>query len=182
MKVLVFDTETTSLVFNHTLPLDKQAHVIEWYGAYVDLETGEIEKECHHIIKTPRPWTDEEKRIALKSHRFTEDELNECPYFAAVASDIKAFVEYGPRPLAHNCSFDLEITEIEFERLGQTIKWGGRPICTIESTIHLKGYRLNLGALHELLFGERFAEAHKAKNDANALIRVACELNKMGEI
>src|SRR6187399_3181485 len=40
MIALVFDTETTDLVTNRTLRLDRQAEVIEFYGVVADLTSG----------------------------------------------------------------------------------------------------------------------------------------------
>lgn len=177
MKAFCFDTETTSLIFNHTLPLQKQGSIIQFYGALVDLSSGEIIKETNHFIKPPKGVSDETIKITHITDEFLEDK----PYFAAVANDIREAIECGYRPLAHNAAFDVEMVDVEFERLGQKINWK-RPICTVESTIHLKGYRLSLTALHELLFGEGFADAHRADTDTQALIRCACELFKRGEL
>jgi DNA polymerase III alpha subunit (gram-positive type) len=83
--------------------------------------------------------------------------------------------------IAHNASFDQEAINIEANRLGRIIKW---PTCrcSVEQTIHLKGKRLTLGALHEHLFGARFDDAHRARADVMALVRCCCELHKRGEL
>jgi DNA polymerase-3 subunit alpha len=69
----------------------------------------------------------------------------------------------------------------EMRRLGLTVAWP-RVICTVEETEHLKGHRLKLSDLYELLFGEKFANAHDAKADVEALAKCYFELVKRGEI
>jgi hypothetical protein len=70
---------------------------------------------------------------------------------------------------------------LEFERLKRTIKWP-RPICTVESTVHIKGARLSMTKLHKYLFDADFPDAHRAKPDTQALIRCAVELYRRGLI
>jgi DNA polymerase III epsilon subunit-like protein len=178
MKVLAFDTETTDLIANRTLPLNKQPAVWEFFGIIGDLATGEIEKQLHHLIRPSRAFSEE----SLKMAYVTEEDLAEKPYFSALAPEIKEFIETGPRPMAHNAAFDVDMIEVEFERLGQTVKWGGRPICTIERTVHLRGYRLKLADLHDYLFSHTFKDAHRAENDVMAMFKCACELFKRGEL
>jgi DNA polymerase III epsilon subunit-like protein len=137
------------------LPLDKQPSIIEWYSCKVDLDTGEVLSELDVLIKPPKPISDEITRIT----GITNQMLADKPVFAFVAGDIAAAIESGERCCAHNASFDVEMVDIEFERLGRTLAWPRRTLCTVEATIHLKGFRLNLQGLHEHLFNERFAAA-----------------------
>jgi len=178
MIVTLFDTETSGLVDNRTLPLDKQPSIIEWYSCSADLTTGEIISELDLLIKPPRLISDEITRITGLKNADLEDK----PMFAAVAPEIRAAIEGAARMAAHNASFDVEMADIEFSRLGQTLAWPRRVICTVEATVHLKGHRLNLQGLHELLFGEQFPHAHRARNDVMALLKCACELHKRGEL
>lgn len=178
MIVQLFDTETTGLFDNRTLPLKKLPHIIEWYSCVGDLETGEVISEYEQLIKPPIPISDESVRIT----GITDAMVADAPMFPAVADRIRDIIENGPRMIAHNASYDIEMTEIEFERLGQTVTWPKRPLCTVEASVSLKGFRLNLTSLHEHLFGKGFPEAHRAKNDVMALFRCACELYKMGEL
>ena len=87
----------------------------------------------------------------------------------------------------YGCVVDLATGEVfrvdfEFERLGQTVTWPKRKICSAEATVHLLGYRLKLQGLYELLFEETLPEAHRARNDVAALTRCMVELFKRGEI
>lgn len=177
MKALCFDTETSGLVFNRSLKIDRQPHIIEFYGCIVDFRTGEIERELDLLIRPPLKLTKE----IIKITKITDEMLQDAPVFSQVADDIAKMIEGAELVIAHNASFDQEITDIEFERLGKTIQWP-KLLCTVEATVHLNGFRLSLTALHEKLFGKPFPEAHRAKHDVQALTRCCVELYKRGEI
>ena len=175
MKALIFDTETTGLVENRTLKLDRQPEIIEFYGCVVDLETGEVSKELDLLIKPTKPIPAEITRIVDIDNAMVET----APPFRDIANQIFDLIAEAPAVIAHNLSFDCDMVEIEFERLGDKIAWPHK-ICTVEQTIHLKGYRLKLTDLHQHLFGEPFAGAHRAKVDVQALVRCCLELTKRG--
>jgi DNA polymerase III epsilon subunit-like protein len=101
------------------------------------------------------------------------------PCFKDVAVQIRDFLQDAPLIIAHNASFDKEVLDIELERARVPIKWPP-VLCTVEETIFLKGMRLTLSNLHEHLFGEKFKDAHRARSDVMALVRVARELRRRG--
>ncbi len=175
MKAFCFDTETTELIKNHSVKLDKQPHVIEFYGALVNLDNGEIIAEIESLVKPPIIIPEEH----IKHTPVNQAMVENAPNFASIANDIALVIEDAPCVLAHNLSYDKEMIDIEFERLGRKLKWP-RLICTVEQTVFMKGYRLKLADLYEMLFGEKFADAHRAKADTQALIRCAVELTKRG--
>lgn len=171
MRALVLDTETTALIDNHTLPLDKLPEVIEFVGILVDLKTAKVLDLQETLVKPKKKVSAEVTAITT----ITNEMLAKAPTFAHVADSIAATIESAPLIIAHNASYDKEVLDIEFERMGRKIKWP-RVICTVEQTIHLKGFRLGLSALHELLFGEKFEGAHRARVDVEALVRCCVEL------
>lgn len=174
MIAFVFDTETTGLIDNGSLPLSKQPEIIEFYGARVDLSSGEIEKEVNSLVlpsRLPLP----EKTRALTG--IFESMLVGRPKFSVLLPEIRTTMSGCDVALAHNASFDEEMVEIELKRCGGRIDWP-RVVCTVEQTVHLTGRRLTLAHLHELLFGEKFRDAHRAKSDAAALIRCSVELRR----
>lgn len=180
MKALVFDSETTGLINNHIVALDKQPEVIEFYGALVNLKTKKKLKEWEFIIR-PRQYPMTKETIEKTKTQLSNELLKDAPLFPKVKAEIRKALEQAPLIIAHNLSFDKEMIDIEYERLGEKLKWP-RGICTVEATIHLKGFRLALDALHQLLFKETFKDAHRAKPDTNALIRCCYELHKRGLI
>ncbi len=178
MQVLAFDTETTGLISNHTMKLDKQPEVIEFYACLVDLSTGEIEMEVDQLIRPSQSISAEITRITS----IDDAMVAEAPPFVQVQDRIRTCIEAAPVVLAHNLSFDMEVLDLEMERLGGSIFWPKTRICTVEQTVHIKGFRFSLALLHEHLFSETFPEAHRAKNDVVALVRCAIELHRLGEI
>lgn len=182
MRVVVFDTETSGLIQNRTVKLDKQPEVIEFYGCVADLRTGKIGKEVNTLIKPKTPLSDVpafgEKKTITEMNGISNEMLKDAPPFEKVADQIFNILQKGaPAVIAHNASFDKEMIDIEAERLGKKLKWP-RVICTIEQTIHLKGYRLSMTNLHKELFDEGFTGAHRAKVDVAALLRCCVELHK----
>jgi DNA polymerase-3 subunit epsilon len=177
MIAAVIDNETTDLIKNRTRKLDKQPHIVEFYGRLYDFEKRETIRDLHHFIKPPIPMPKESSKIT----RITDEMLADKPTFEAVAPAIKEFLESAPLVIAHNASFDQEVIDVEFQRLGQTLKWP-KLLCSVEATIHLKGHRLKLHELHQLLFVDDFKDAHRAPVDVAALTRCCAELYQRGEL
>lgn len=177
MRTFIFDTETTALVENSLLALDRQPQIIEFYGAVLS-GGGSILGELEFFCDPGRPIPEEVTRITGIE---TKDVKGEPP-FSARADSIIATVESCEVVVAHNLSYDMAVVDFELRRLGRSLKWPRRRICTVEATEHLKGHRLNLSALHEYLFGEPFSGAHRARVDVAALIRCYNELINRGEL
>lgn len=177
MIAFIFDTETSGLIDNHTLPIGKQPSVIEFFGQLVDLSSKEIKHQTEFLIRPPAPVSDEITRIT----GLTNMELSDKPKFEDIAPNIKLALEEAPLVIAHNLSFDKEMIDFEFERLGTKITWP-RLLCTVEATIHINGFRMTLTQLHEHLFGEPFKNAHRARVDVEALTRCCGKLFALGEI
>jgi DNA polymerase-3 subunit alpha len=101
--------------------------------------------------------------------------VRDAPPIEVVFPRIKKIIEASPLVIAHNASFDREVVDIEAERLKAIVAWP-RVICTVEQSTFLKGYRLSLSELHEFLTGTKFAGAHRAKVDVEALARCVVEM------
>jgi len=176
MKALVFDTETTGLIKNRLLHVDKQSEIIEFYCCFVDFDEQCFLDEAHFLFKPQRPVSDD----LVKKLGITNDMLENKGRFRDQAQTIKERIEFAPTIIAHNLSFDQEMVELEFERLGEPPPTWPAPLCIVEQTVHLKGYRLSLTELHQHLFGEPFLGAHRANIDTQALIRCCFELYQRG--
>ncbi len=177
MKAVVFDTETSGLIINRTMPRDKQPYVIEFYGMLVDLRTGKVSKELHFLAKPPVEGFKLEPKI-VKITTITDIDIENEKPFEKYATEVQTFLESASVVIGHNLSFDMEMIDIELDRIGRRLKWPKRRICTVEQTLHFKGFRLKLSDLHEYLLNERFDGAHRAKVDVEATTRVASELLK----
>lgn len=150
--------------------------VIEFYGCIFDINSGSIKEEFDTLIKPRQKITQE----IIEATNITNEMVSKSKDFKHYSKSIKTILEKPPLVMAHNAAFDTEVINIEMDRIGENIKWP-RIICTVEQTMHLKGYRLSLTALHEFLFGEKFADAHRAKNDVLAQVKCVVELVKRGE-
>lgn len=176
MKAFIFDTETTGLIRNTSRSLNDQPEVIEFFGQVVDLKREKVTKKFETLIR-PQNFPMSEQIIKETKTKLTNEMLEDAPEFKEVSGDIKKLIEAGPTDIAHNIAFDKGMLDIEFERIGGKIKWPAI-ICTVEQTLHIKGFRLSLTKLHQHLFGEDFADAHRARSDVDALTRCAIELYK----
>lgn len=176
-RAIAFDTETTGLIENQTVKIAKLPEVIEFYGCLFDPDTGEIEEEIDVLIKPKGSLNLEETKLKTINEEMLADKMP----FSEYADKIKNLIEKGDIVIGHNLSFDMEMIDVEMKRLGKSINWP-MGICTVEQTIHLKGFRLNLGALYEELFKESFEGAHRAKVDVMATVRCFIELYKRGDL
>jgi DNA polymerase III epsilon subunit-like protein len=174
------DTETTGLVPNGLLRDAFLPEVIEFYGAlmeYGEGGRGELVKELDILIR-PRQRIDEGGK-AFRVHGISNAKVAGKPMFHEVAKSIKDMIEEAPLVIAHNASFDKEVIDIEMRRCDLSIRWP-RVMCTIEQTMHVAGYRLSLGGMHDMLVGHKFLGAHKASVDVAALSRCVEVLIKDG--
>jgi len=171
---ICFDSETTGLIENRSRALSRQPEVIEFYGCLVDLSTGKIAEELDLLIR-PKGLPLEERITQITGLR--DEDLADAPSFGEVAERIKKLFAKAPVAIAHNATFDRDMIEIEFERLGIEIQFP-RLLCTVEQSIHVRGHRLTLSALHEHLFDEAFVGAHRAREDVAALLRCAVEMRR----
>lgn len=177
MRHLVFDTETTDLIHNSSRPIAKQPQILEVFCLALDDGLEEIES-LHRYFDPGKPISKEITKIT----GITDETVKGAPLFRQACGDFKDIIESCDVVVAHNLSYDIGVTNFEFARIGQTVKWPARKVCTVESTEHIKGYRLSLGNLHQELFGETFTGAHRAENDVRALARCYVELVKRGEV
>lgn len=169
MNIIVFDTETTGLPLPNSAPLAAQPHIIEFYGVKVDEEFNII-SEFNHLIKPPIQISDKITKINGITNEMVEDK----PTFGKIADELIDFFFNTDFSVAHNHSFDETMMTLELRRLELDHKfpWARKQICTVESSFHLRGRRLPLGQLHQLLLNKPFSKgAHRAKNDVFALVR-----------
>lgn len=181
MRAIIFDTETTDLISNSGLPLDKMPHTIELYACLLekgDDDSWEQVDEIDLLFKPPYPITAEITKITS----ITDEMVKDCPKIGDRFDKIVEFFAQGDMVVAHNLTYDKQVLKNEAERLKRIIQLPVIEVCTVEVSEPLFGRRMNLNDLHEALFGERFESAHRAKNDVQATSRVFQQLWRMGEI
>jgi DNA polymerase III epsilon subunit-like protein len=175
--LVAFDTETTGLVDTLAVADDRLPEVIEFYGVLVD-EDGSMIREVETLVRPRKKIPAEITRITT----ITNEDVRDAPAFDLVADEIADLIQSAPMVVAHNIGYDIEVLNLEFKRIGAVLRWPKIRICTIEQTMHFKGHRLSLSDLHEHLFGEKFAGAHRARADVEATVRCVMELKKRGEL
>lgn len=180
MKAFIFDTETTDLVKNSLVPNNQQPRIIELYGCLVDTETGLVLDEIEFICNPGHKLSPTTTRITgLK-----DVDVESQPMFKSFEGQLRGIIGKSDAVVAHNLSFDWALVNVELDRCGTADKcrWPIRRICTVQETEWIKGHRLSLSALHEELFREPFAGAHRARTDVEALTRCFLELIKRGDL
>lgn len=179
MIAAVFDCEACGLIANSGINLEKQPRLIEFYGCLVD-DCGTVERDLHFLcnpeMKIPKEVT--------KITRIDDGMVANAPTFREQLPKLEDFLFEAEAVVGHNLRYDMSILDFELLRAGikPALFWPEVKICTVEQTEWLRGYRLDLQSLHELLFGVGFAGAHRAKADVQATTRCYVELMKRGEI
>lgn len=171
----VIDTETTGLIQNSAIPLDKQPRIIEFSGLLIE-DDGTILEEIDFLCDPGIKLDDVIKKIT----GIKDEDLKGKKKFAEYFDDVNKFFSKAGVVVAHNLSYDFSLVNFEAKRIGKEIKWPEKKICTVEATEHIKGYRLNQSLLYKHLFNEEFAGAHRAMSDVKALTRCYVELLKKG--
>ncbi len=177
MKILVFDTETTGLLQPSIVPIEKQPHIIEFFGLSID-ENGEELGQFHRLYNPGYGL----QPIITQVTGLKDKDLKDKPKLDFdEAKALADYVQSHDEIVAHNLSFDFGMLNAEFKRNDVTIKWP-RLTCTVEATEYMLGYRMKLSVLYDYLFQEKFEGAHRAENDVRALARCFLALRKCGEI
>lgn len=179
MRHLIFDTETTNLIHNTLQPLAKQPRIIELFCLVLDDSKDWGEVETFHSYFNPGITIPAE---VTKITGIDDAKVRDQPSFIDRAHAVVDLFRNADAVVAHNLSYDMNVIDFEFTRLQREFRWPQRKVCTVEATESIKGYRLNLNALHTELFGEGFESAHRAENDVRATARCYVELVKRGEI
>jgi DNA polymerase III epsilon subunit-like protein len=179
--MIIFDTETTGLITNIAAPLRLQPHIIELFALKVN-ENGD-ELDCWDcIFRPPIKLADIEQGDKIKSiTRLTDEMLVGAPKIAEVMDELSEFFVGERVVVGHNVAYDVSMLVLELRRLDREHRFPFpmKQICTVEATHHLKGRRLKLAELHELLFGETFEDAHSAEADVRATARCLFKLMEM---
>jgi DNA polymerase III alpha subunit (gram-positive type) len=178
MIVCIFDTETTGLIDNHSRKLDQLPEVIEFAAVWAEWDNiDEIVANYECLIKPQHgPLSDKVKQVT----HLTDEHLAYQPTFDQVSDKIQAMLTATPIICGHNLSYDMEMIDIEYERLKRRIRWPATKICTVEQTIHVTGNRINLGDLHLRLTGQPHVNAHRAMEDVMATHRCLREIRAQG--
>lgn len=146
--------------------IDWQPHIIEFYGVIYD-ENQNLVKELEFLCNPPVPIS---AKISQITHIFPKDVVDK-PSFSHYAESVKDLIEESDVEVAHNLGYDFNVVDYEMQRLGMKVNHG-KKFCTLEQTRFLEGRRFSLSNLYSYCFEEKFKDAHRARNDVEALVKV----------
>ena len=179
MKIVILDTETSGLIRPTPTELTFQPFMAEFYGIHLT-ENCEFVDEFETFVKMPIPMPKE----AGKINGITDEMLSNAPSFFQIYEELYDFMKGADIIVGQNVQYDMGIIGFELMRhdLDRKFCYPKRYVDTIEASFRYKNKRLNLQALHELLFGEGFVKGHRARTDVMATVRCFIELVKRGDI
>ena len=169
MSIIFVDTETTGLLQPTGTEMQYQPHLIEICAIKTNDKLDVIGK-FNSFIKPPIPIPE---KLTKTVHGISDKMVEKAPIFIEVYRPLCELFLGCHTFVAHNASFDLGMLFVELRRLNSVHKFPWPPIhfCTVEQTLHFKGYRLKLAELYELATDNKeIPGAHRAENDVLALI------------
>jgi DNA polymerase III epsilon subunit-like protein len=152
---------------------------IEFFGHIIDDDGSsirELEFFCNPGIEISEEIT---SITGIK-----KSDVVDAPPFSHYAESVRGLLQDADAIVAHNLAYDWKMLDLELSRCGAgaDLGWPKIRICTVKESLFYKGYRLNLNALHEFLFGCRFSGSHRARTDVGALTRCYIEMRKRGDL
>ncbi len=174
--MIILDTETTNLAAPEAAPIEQQPWVTEFAAIKVDDKTLKELERLEFMCRPKVPIPSE----AVQITGITNEMVKDKPPFSAFVPRLIDFFLGERCMVAHNMSYDSTVLRHELNRLGRvtSFPWPPQQYCSVELTLHLKGYRLNLGALYEIATGSQIKEAHRAMADVESLFKVVKWLRK----
>lgn len=190
--IIVFDTETTGLIKPKLRRLSDQPFIIEYcfkkyeYDYEFPLCSMLSEKvfantdQISGFLKPPMPLP----KVITKITGIADNDLVDAPKFIDRVDEITDFFLGADILVAHNLPFDRSMLANELLRLDKVLNfpWPPRHICTVQETLSIKGYRLSLAKLYAHLFDGETFDAHRAKDDVDALSKCFISLCNKGII
>jgi DNA polymerase III epsilon subunit-like protein len=164
--IILLDFETTGLILPSSSDLVLQPKIIE-IGAIKVSDKGSVVAELGELIDPRQEISAEITKITgikpeqLKGKRTIEEVIPELADFFLGAHTL----------VAHNVAFDRDVLYFELLRTGWERRFPFPPnqVCTVDSTMHIKGRRMKLTELYEHTQGKPLAQTPRAVDDVRAL-------------
>lgn len=161
----VFDWETTGLTVHPDSDLDKQPRPIEFAGIITDGKTIIDQLE---FICDPEIAIDE---VITRITGLTNADLKGKPLFKDFVPQLAEYFGQAQIAIAHNLSFDKNITKYAMERHDWDLSGVNFPTyqcCTVEQLLPLFGRRMRLEDLYNKFIGS-YVQKHRALDDVMLL-------------
>ncbi len=188
-RILFFDTETTGVPLNYSLPptvVDNWPRVVQ-LGFALYTEEGEL-LECYNMVIRPDGWSISPEAEKVHGISLSRAEMEGI----AIADALQIFADAIAKAdllVAHNLNFDYNVLAAEFIRAKKSAQKKPK-MCTMLNTtslLKLPGKRVGsykwpkLEELHRWLFnGQTFDGAHDALSDVLATAKCYFELHRKG--
>ena len=195
LVVILFDTETTGLLKPKVADIHLQPQVIEYYGMKVVHRADGVIEKVDEFETYLRPAKEFNESVITKITGITNAMVKSAPTFFDIHKKLLEFYSGVDRIVAHNCAFDDAMVKNEYLRLATDEQItvdefndaiaqinSMKKLCTVQKTMYIQQRRLSLTNLHQELFGKPFENAHRARNDVEALFDCYAELCKCGII
>lgn len=168
MISVIFDTETTGLLKNRDVILDLQPRIIEFSALKVN--------EFGFILDTFSTLINPQEEISAKVMKITDikqDDLRDQPTFSELQESIKEFFDGCDRVIAHNFEFDHMMLKNEFNRVGVEFDLSDKIcVCTLAEYEYMNSSYTPLSELYALIMGKPMTRAHRAMDDAMAVLEI----------
>jgi len=166
---VVFDTETTGLLKPIGTALELQPYVCEI--AILRFENGKLQDKLNTLIKPPIsiPYY-----LTKNVHGIDDLMVKDKPVFHHFHGQIADLFKGADVSIAQNLTFDEGVLIYEFQRLDlkADFLFKQKRFCTIEQSMHLKGFRMKNNELYKAATGKEIEGAHRAYNDALATYQI----------
>lgn len=163
MKIIFLDSETTGLLKPLGTALPYQPHMIEFYGILIS--KNKIISEFETLIKPPIPIPFHISKIT----NINDEMVKNSPSIHEVIKPIKKIIEKADIMVAQNLRFDMDVIKYEAKRCRVEIKFPPILYCTVEQSMHFKGFRLKSSELFELATDKEIKGIHRASSDVKAM-------------
>ena len=164
---LVFDTETTGLPLPAAADISKQPRIIE---------LGAVKLDGDKVIERYNQLLNPGQLLEAKITQITgikDEDLIDKPFFLDVLPKVRELFQDVDELIAHNAPFDTALLRYDLQRCNVTdFIWPRKITCTVQEFRHLKGRRLKLIDLYEIILGKQLAQTHRALDDVDALIEI----------
>jgi DNA polymerase III epsilon subunit-like protein len=166
--MIFLDFETTGLTAPSVANPSAQPRIIEIGAVKVDEHFNEV-AAFSELIDPEVLLTSEITRITGIHQR----DLDGKRKFRVAVHEFAEFFIGERTVVGHNLEFDLSVLHHELKRVGWERRFPYPPeqICTIDGSLHIKGYRLKLTELYSLLHNETLQQTHRALDDVRALVQ-----------
>lgn len=173
MRAVLFDFETTGLLFHPEAPPELQPRIIEVGAVLVSASAGVVE-QLSALVAPGIPLPPEITKIT----GIRAEDLADAPPLVDVLPELERMFADADVSIAHNHPFDESVLRAELQRLPHGgsrrggWRWPSKKLCTVQAYAEAWGRRPRLTELYEHVLGKPLAQTHRALDDVMALWEV----------